>query len=157
MRCSFIIVLAAAITLSAVPAAAAKPKRCFSVPEIAAEREIRHGIYLREAALRCNGLYTKGSYEMWQKFESANGPKFKTANDKRKKAWQREFPDDWQHKINHADGRLVTYARNLPRTQGFCDNIEEMLQEVTQRGYGGFSAQAKMLQNEVIADYKVCQ
>ncbi|TAN74091.1 MAG: hypothetical protein EPN20_02860 [Magnetospirillum sp.] len=136
--------------------AAAKPKHCFSLPEITAEREIRHGIYLREAAQRCNGQYITGSYDMWQKFEAANGVKFKAANEKRRKAWAREFPDDWQYKINHADGRLVTYARNIPRTQGFCDNIDDLLHEVDKRGYGGFSGQAKRLQNEVTADYKVC-
>ena len=143
--------------LVACPVLAASPKHCFSVPEITLEREVRHGIYLREAAQRCDGQYIKGSYELWQKFEKANGTKFKTAVEKRKKAWQREFPDDWQYKINHADGKLVTYARNIPRTVGFCDNIEELLQEVDKRGYGGFSGQAKRLQNEVVADYKVCQ
>ena len=150
-----VIVLAMLASLPPGPAAA-KPKHCFSRPEITAEREIRHGIYLREAAQRCDGQYLKGSNEMWQKFEAANGAKFKLAMDRRKRAWSREFPDDWQYKVTHADGRLVTFARNVPRTQGFCDNIDELLKEVDKRGYGGFSAQAKLIQNEVVADYKVC-
>lgn len=156
MRRPFSIIVLVAALLPAGPVAA-KPKYCFSASEIAIEREVRHGIYLREAARRCDGQYIKGSYDMWQKFEAANGAKFKSAMDKRKKAWSREFPDDWQYKINHADGRLVTYARNIPRTVGFCDNIDELLQEVDKRGYGGFSAQAKVVHNEVVADYKVCQ
>ncbi len=156
MRRSVPILLLAFAVLSPSPAAA-KPKHCFSAPEISAEREVRHGIYLREASQRCDGQYLKGSNAIWQKFEAANGTKFKSAVDRRKKAWSREFPDDWQYKINHADGRLVTYARNLPRTQGFCANIDDLLKEVDKRGYGGFSAQAKLLQNEVIDDYKVCQ
>lgn len=158
MRRSITVVVLSLALLSSHAAMAAKPKHCFSPPEITAEREIRHGIYLREAARRCDEQqYTKGLNDKWQKFEGANGTRFKAAMDKRKRAWSREFPDDWQYKINHADGRLVTYARNIPRTQGFCDNIDDLMTEVDKRGYGGFSAQAKRIQNEVVADYKECQ
>ena len=150
---AFLLVIA---LLPSAPAMAA-PKHCFAAAEITAEREIRHGIYLREAAHHCDDQYIKGSNDAWQKFEAANGPKFKSAMTKRTAAWRREFPDDWQYKITHADGRLVTYARNLPLTQGLCDNIDDLLQEIGKRGYGGFSAQAKRLQDEVVADYKVCR
>ncbi len=152
-----LVLFAALAVLISSPAAAAKPKKCFSLPEIRAEQEIRHGIYLREAAKRCDGRYLRGSNDMWQKFEAANATKFKAAMDKRKRAWEREFPDDWQYKINYADGRLVTYDRNVPLTTGFCENIDELLKEVDKRGYGGFSGQAKLIHNEVIDDYKVCQ
>jgi len=155
MRRSLVLVLMSSLALSAP--ALAKPRSCFTTPEITAEREIRHGIYMREAAKRCDGEWIKGSNAIWQKFEAANGPKFKAANDKRKKAWQREFPDDWQYKMNHADGRLVTFARNVPRTLGYCDNIDEELQELDKRGYAAFVVQAKVVHNEVIGDYKVCQ
>jgi hypothetical protein len=139
-----------------VSAQAAKAKRCLSPPEISAEREIRHGIYMREAAKRCDNDWVKGTSALWQKFEAANGTKFKAANGKRIKAWQREYPDDWQLKMNHADGRLVTYARHVPRTMGYCENIEEQLQELDKKGYAGFTKQAKVVHNEVIEDYKVC-
>ncbi|RAU22114.1 hypothetical protein CU669_10585 [Paramagnetospirillum kuznetsovii] len=159
MRRPFLILTLGLLAVSAPvlsTLALAKPKACFSAPEITAEREIRHGIYMREAAKRCDGEYVKGTNAMWQKFEAANGTKFKSANDKRKKAWEREFPDDWVPKMNHADGRLVTFARNVPRTQGYCENIDEQLKELDKKGYGGFSAQAKVVHNEVIEDYKVC-
>jgi hypothetical protein len=142
--------------LMPVSAQAAKAKRCLSPPEIKAEQEVRHGIYMREAARRCDNDYVKGAYAMWQKFETANGAKFKAANDKRIKAWQREYPDDWQPKMNHADGRLVTFARHVPRTMGYCENIEEKLQDLDKKGYAGFTKQAKIVYNEVIDDYKVC-
>jgi hypothetical protein len=154
MRTPCLVILA--ICLTAVPAAA-KPKNCFSLPEIAAEREIRHGIYMREAARRCDTEYVKGLAALWQKFETANGAKFKAANAKRLKGWEREFPDDWKAKVTHADGRLVTYARNIPRTQGFCENMDEQLQELDKRGYAAFSKQSRRVHNEVIGDYKVCQ
>jgi len=153
---SFTAILVLILAVCVVPAQAAKPKRCFSLAELRAEQEIRHGIYLREAAKRCDGRFLTGSNALWQKLETANATKFRAAMDKRTKAWQREFPEDWKDKINHADGRLVTYDRNVPLTQGFCDNIDELLQEMDKRGYGGFSAQAKLLRNEVIDDYKVC-
>lgn len=150
-------ILILALVLVADPALAAKAKRCFSPPEITAEREIRHGIYMREAAKRCDGDYVKGANAIWQKFETTNGAKLRATNSKRVKAWQREFPDDWQFKMNHADGRLVTYARHVPRTMGYCENIDEQLQELDKKGYAGFTAQAKVVHNEVIDDYKVCQ
>ncbi|OAN53129.1 hypothetical protein A6A04_14295 [Paramagnetospirillum marisnigri] len=149
-------ILGLAALLSPLGAEAAKPKRCFSTTEVSAEREIRHGIYMREAAKRCDGDYIKGANAMWQKFEAAQGTKFKAANGKRIKAWQREFPDDWQFKMNHADGRLVTYARHMPRTTGLCENIDELLQELDKRGYAAFTVQSKTIHNEVIEDYKVC-
>ena len=148
-----VLVLAASV---AAPAAA-KPKNCFSDAEIGAEREVRHGIYLREAARRCDEDYLKGSAAAWQKFETANGTRFRAANAKRVKAWKREFPDDWQTKMTHADGRLVTFARHLPRTGAFCDNIDGQLKEIGKRGYGAFATQSKRVHNEVIGDYKVCQ
>lgn len=149
--------LALLIGLAPSSAAWAKPKGCFSQPEIVAEQEIRHGIFLREAAKLCDGRFLKGSDALWRKFATANDLKFKTANDKRKRAWQREFPDDWQYKITHADGALVTFNRNIPLTQGFCDNVDDLLQTVSKRGYAGLSGQAKLLRNEVVQDYRICQ
>ncbi|CAA7626855.1 conserved exported hypothetical protein [Candidatus Terasakiella magnetica] len=157
MRSLILAVLPILMLLGATSAQAAKPKKCLSLPEITAEREIRHGIFMRESSNRCDGRFLRGSAQMWQKFEQANGTKLRAANGKRLKAWEREFPTDWRYKINYADGRLVTYDRNIPLTAGFCENVEELLQEVDKRGYAAFSAQAKLLQNEVVEDYKVCQ
>ena len=150
----------AAVVLSPLCAGevlAAKAKGCFTTPEIKAEQEIRHGIYLREAANRCNARYLPGAKDRWQKLEAANGTKFRAANDKRSKAWEREFPDDWKYKITYADGRLVTYDRNIPLTAGFCENIDELLAAVEKGGYGAFSKQSKLLRNEVTEDYRLCQ
>jgi hypothetical protein len=137
--------------------AVAAPKGCFTTAEITSEREVRHGIYMREATKRCDIRFLKGATERWQKFETANGAKFRASVDRRKKAWQREFPDDWQYKVTHADGSLVTYARNIPYTEGFCDNIDELMTRIDKGGFAGFSKQAKWIQNQVVADYKVCQ
>ncbi|WP_096700579.1 hypothetical protein [Magnetospirillum sp. 15-1] len=152
--------LRAAILVAAVliPAAAlaAAPKKCFSQAEIKSEQEVRQGIFLREAANRCNERLLPGARDRWQKIEGANGAKFRSAVDRRQKAWQREFPDDWKYQINYADGRLVTYARNISLTEGFCDNIDDLLQTIEKRGFAAFSKLSKVVRNQVTDDYKVC-
>lgn len=150
--------LVLALTLTLLPALAhAAPKNCFATGEIKAEQEVRQGIFLREAANRCSERLLPGARDRWQKIEATNGQRFRNAVDKRRRAWGREFPDDWQYKLNYADGRLVTYARNIPLTEGFCDNIDELLQSIERRGYGAFSSLAKVVRNQVTDDYKVCQ
>lgn len=150
-------VLLSLTVLAAPVLAAPKPKKCFTLPELTSEREVRHGIYLREASRRCQGRFLPDSVKTWDTFEEANGAKFRAAVVRRLKAWQREFPADWQAKQNHADGSIVTYARNIPLTEGFCENIGELLTTIAKRGYGGFSAQAKVIKNEVVQSYKACQ
>lgn len=135
----------------------AKPKNCFSTAEIKAEQEVRQGIFLREAAGRCNERLMPGARDRWQKIEAANGTKFRSSVDRRIKAWTREFPDDWKYQLNYADGRLVTYARNIPLTEGFCDNIDDLLTAIEKRGFAAFSKLSKTVRNQVTDDYKVCQ
>jgi hypothetical protein len=140
-----------------MPAAAlAAPKKCFSKAEIKAEQEVRQGIFLREAANRCNERLLPGARDRWQKIEGDNGAKFRADVERRQKAWNREFPDDWKYQITYADGRLVTYARNVPLTEGFCDNIDELLQTIEKRGFAAFTKLSKLVRNQVTDDYKVC-
>lgn len=146
-----------ALLLSPAAALAAKPKKCFSTAEIKAEQEVRQGIFLREAANRCNERLLPGARDRWQKIEAANGAKFRSSVDRRQKAWQREFPDDWKYQINYADGRLVTYARHVSLTEGFCDNIDELLQTIEKKGFAAFTKLSKVVRNQVTDNYKVCQ
>lgn len=150
-------ILVSLVLLMPAAAWAAKPKRCLSPAEVVAEQEIRHGIYLREASGRCDSRLLRGAKARWQKFETANGQRFRNANQKRINAWKREFPDDWQDQMNFADGRLISYDRHIPLTEGFCENIDNLLKTIESRGYGGFSKQAKVVRNQVVDDYKVCQ
>lgn len=153
--------LACLVALLLIPGFAgpawAKPKSCFSATELTAEREVRHGIFLREAARRCQGRFLPNSRKMWETFEEANATRFRGAVAKRMQGWRREFPDDWQVKQIRSDGQIVTYARNQAVTPGFCSNVDDLLQANAKRGYGGFSAQAKTIRNEVVEDYKQCQ
>lgn len=137
--------------------AVAKPKKCLTTAEIQAEQEIRHGIFLREAASRCDTAYVKGTRQAWDTFYTQAAPRFGKAKDKRIKAWQREFPDTWQRDLTIADGRIVTYHRHFPLSRAYCEGVDDLVQLVVKKGYAGFSKQAKTIQNEVIADYKVCR
>jgi hypothetical protein len=147
----------AVVLVALAPPAAAKPRGCLTQPEIQAEKEVRHGLFLREAARRCDGQYLKGSAQTWQTFETANGAKFRQQNGRRISAYKREFPDSWQAKMNQADGRLVTYNRNFPVTQAYCDDVEDLLKDITATAYGGFTKQAKVIHDQVIDDYKLCR
>jgi hypothetical protein len=156
MRKLFLL-LAVLVLPSSELAAAAKPKGCLTTAEIQAEQEIRHGVFLREAASRCDVEYTKGTRQSWDTFYTQAAPRFAKAKDKRIKAWQREFPDNWQRALTTADGRVVTYHRNYPLSGAYCQSVEDLVQAVTKKGYAGFSKQANTIQNEVIGDYKVCR
>ena len=153
---TYLIATLAGLLLSGEAVAAAKPKRCLSPPEIQAEQEVRHGIFLREAAKRCDE-YTKGSRTAWDSFNAQAAPRFAKAVDKRLKAWQREFPEDWQRAMITADGRLVSYHRYFPLSRAYCESVNDLVQEVAKKGYTAFTKQAKTVQNEVIGDYKVCR
>lgn len=139
---------------SAFPAG--KGKGCFTAAELTAEREVRHGIFLREASRLCQGRFLADSAKTWDSFEQTNGARFRAAVARRAKAWKREFPKDWQVKQTHADGAIVTYARNYSVESAFCTKIEARLKEITKRGYAAFTNQTRMIRNEVADDYKTC-
>lgn len=157
MRSLFRLVLAA--VLAAAPGGAwaqVKFKRCLSPTEIQVEQLVRHGVFLRESAGRCNEV-TPGSAKTWRDFDQRFGPRLKLQTDKRAKLFQREFRDNALKVRTYFDGRLVTYHRNVPITTAYCENVEELLTEVTKGGWGAFTTQAKTVQNEVLLDYKACQ
>lgn len=148
--------LGAALILSPAIAWAAKPKKCLTKVEIRAEQEVRHGVFLRESARRCDKMIP-GLRAIWDKFAEDAAPHFRRAMDKRTKAYQREYPESWQLTLTHSDDRLVTRHRHLPLTRAFCENVQGLLKEVEQKGYGRFGQQAATIQNEVRADYRVCR
>jgi hypothetical protein len=151
------LLLALAFVPVLAPAAWGKPKGCFTKAELIAEREVRHGIFLREASRRCQGRFLAHSRKIWDAFEQDNGVRFRTQVARRASGWQREFPDDWKIKQTRSDGQIVTYARIQAVTPAFCANVDEMLQENGKAGYAGFARQAARIRNEVTDDYRQCQ
>ncbi|HLO75362.1 MAG TPA: hypothetical protein VK196_02770 [Magnetospirillum sp.] len=155
----FVFRLALAAALLGVPTAAAaqvKFKRCLSSTEIQVEQLVRHGVFLREAGNRCDEM-VPGTARKWRAFDERFGPRLKQQTDRRAKLFQREFKQDALKVRTYFDGRLVTYHRNVPLTVAYCTQADEMLDDITKRGWGGFTEQAKVVQNEVLLDYKACQ
>lgn len=151
--------LALAALLLAEPGAAwaqVKFKRCLTAPEVQVEQLVRQGVFLREAANRCDDMLP-GTAKKWKAFDERFGAKLKAQTDKRVKLFSREFKQDALKVRTYFDGRLVTYHRNVPLTVAYCTQTNKMLDEITKRGWNGFADQAKVVQNEVHLDYKVCQ
>ena len=149
-------ILGAVLMASGPSSAQVKPKRCLSGTEVATEQLIRHGVFLREASGRCDE-YTPGTKAEWTKFDEANADRLRKQTDKRAKFFAKEFKADAQKVMTYFDGRLVTYHRFVPITPAYCRNVQEMLKEIGRRGWGAFTNQAKVVQNEVYLDYKICQ
>jgi hypothetical protein len=151
----FIFSLAVLAVLAPLPAQAAKPKHCITDPELRAEQAVRHGIFLREAGQRCND-YNPGTAKQWKDFDGRFASQLSGQTAKRAKFFQREFPDSWKNMMTYYDGRLVTYNRNFPLTRAYCGMIEELLQENLTGGWGAFTTQAKLTQDESRLEYKLC-
>lgn len=150
--------LAAAVVAGIAPGSAwaqVKFKRCLSEAEIQVEQLVRHGVFLRESANRCDEMLP-GTAKKWTAFDNRFGRRLKQQTDRRAKLFQREFRQDALKVRTYFDGRLVTYHRNVPLTSAYCTQANRMLDEITKRGWNGFTEQAKVVQNEVRQDYKVC-
>jgi hypothetical protein len=150
------LVLALAVLLPVGADAQVKFKRCLTAAEVQVEQLVRHGVFLREAGNRCED-YVKGTAKKWRDFDQRFGARLKSQTDKRAKLFVREFKQDALKVRTYFDGRLVTYFRNVPLTSAYCTNADEMLDEITKGGWGAFGNQAKVVQNEVLLDYKSCQ
>ena len=156
MRFLSVAVLAAvALSVPVGALAQVKFKRCLSSAEIQTEQLVRHGVFLREAGNRCDEMLP-GTAAKWKKFDERFGPRLKSQTDRRAKMFTREFKKDALKVRTYFDGRLVTYHRNVPLTTAYCTQANKMLDEVNRRGWGGFTEQAKVVQNEVLLDYKAC-
>jgi hypothetical protein len=145
------------ISVLAVAASAQTPakKRCLSDAEVKTEQMVRHGVFLREAATRCDGL-VPGSAKLWRDFDKTAGDRLKKQTDAHNKWLQRKFGDDWKQAADFYDGRLVTAQRNYPLSQTFCDSVKTLLDANAARGWATFARQAKSLQDEVVLDFKLC-
>ena len=141
--------------LSAATPALAKPKFCFTRAEISSDQIIRHGVYLREAALRCND-YEPGSWAAWKAIDDKFGTRFRSERTKRENAFKREFPDTWLKDVTTFDAKLVTFDRNLPFNDAFCADIKELLDNVQKKGWGELTTQSKKIRDQARMEFKPC-
>jgi len=133
----------------------AKPKGCFSKSEISSDLIIRHGVFLREASDRCND-YQPGSKGVWKQFYDSFGARFKSERDRRENAFKREFPETWKRAVTTFDARMVTFDRNLPYTDAFCQDVRDLLDDNQKKGWGSFVKQSKIVRDESTLDFKPC-
>ena len=148
-----IIAVAALMTLTAP--AWAKPKGCFTRAEISSDQIIRHGVYLREAALRCND-YEPGSWAEWKQIDNKFGTKFRAERTRREGGFKREFPDSWLKDVTTFDAKLVTFDRNLPYNDAFCADIKDLLDNIQKKGWGEFTAQSKKIRDQARMEFVPC-
>lgn len=130
-------------------------KRCLNDKELETERLVRHGVFLREGAWRCNGA-VPGSFDIWRDIDENLGPQMRRVTDARKLLFDREFGESSFQVTNYLDGRLVVYYRNFPLTGVYCNTINRLLKDVQARGWGAYAKQAETLRDNVKLDYRAC-
>lgn len=150
------LIVAAAVLLPA-PGAQAKPKGCFSKAEMTAEYNIRQGVRLRESANRCEQLgLSKGTAAIWREIEQAIAPQLAAENEKRRKAFDREFEGNAQIQMQLWNGRVVNFFRHRPLTEPYCRNLEASLQQLAQGGWGAFRRLAQTERGEIRVEIRAC-
>ena len=149
------VTIAVLLLALAAPAMAVDPPHCLKPAEVLIEQSVRHGIFLRESADHCDGM-VPGSTLLWREFNKAFGDRLKKQTDAHNKWIQRQFGDDWKQAADFYDGRQVTTHRNYPINQIYCDDIKKLLDANKAKGWASFTRQAKVLQDDVALDFKLC-
>lgn len=151
------ILLAAVLGVTVSLPAHGKPRGCFTAAEHNAERVVRHGIFLRAMAVRCDGVpFSMGTVAVWADLETRLGPQFKRLTDLRQRGFEREFEKRAQQILFAWDGRLVMQNRHMFLTKPQCDDAKKQMEEGTKRGFAAIRKQADKMRNEVYGDYKIC-
>jgi hypothetical protein len=151
------ILTATAVSAAVVLPAAAKPRGCFTKAEHNAERTVRHGIFLREMAFRCDvAPFSMKTKAIWLELDDRIGEQFKRNTDLRQRAFEREFEGRAEQILHAWDGRLVMQHRHMFLTKAQCDDAKKALEEARSRGFQAIRKQAEKVRNEVYYDYKLC-
>jgi len=146
------------LCLLAAPLAQAAPSGCFTAKEMAAERLVRQGLYLREGAMACDGNpWNFKTLSLWQDIDAKQGVKFAAQTKLRTNAFKREYPKNWQFQMRIWDGRIVMHYRNYPLGPEYCGEVKKRLQEVAKGGWNSFNKQAVIAPDEVKFSLRVCQ
>jgi hypothetical protein len=146
------VVIACAVPLPA----AAKPKGCLTAGEMVTEQLVRHGVFLREASRLCDDT-DPGAAKLWKDFDTTFDAQLSAQTARRKTVFQREFPKTSLQMMTYFDGRMVTnYRYNHPTNGPFCKDVMTLLQKNQRGGWGSFTRQAKVIQDNVRLDFKLC-
>lgn len=132
-------------------------KGCFTKAEMAAERIVREGLRLREGALGCDGPpWSKGTKPLWDDIDGKFGQRFQAQTRTRAKAFQREFADDAENRLQLWDGRTVMAFRHYPLSDDYCDDIKQTLQDMQKKGWTVLDTRAGKERIPVEMDYRSC-
>ena len=148
--------LIALLILGTVNSAEAKPRGCLTKAEMSSDLLVRHGVFLREGADRCNERQPGGK-DLWKQFDQTFGQRLRAERDRRERGFKREFPDTWLRVVTTFDARMVTFDRNLPFTDAFCEEVKSMLDDNKKKGWGSFITQSKIVRDESRMDFKPCE
>jgi hypothetical protein len=157
MRWFFIFFLI--ISLLPVPVLAqAAPRGCFTKAEETAEQIVREGLRLREGAKGCaEAPWRQQTLSLWNSLDQRLGPQFAAQTLIRQKAFQREFSDDADNRLQMWNGRIVFYFRNYPLSEVYCAGIKDMLEQMLKKGWGALKSKAGKGADEVKMDYRPCE
>lgn len=158
MRRALVAALVAVVLFPHWAFAQGKTRGCFSKAEEAAEQIVREGLRLREGARGCDGSpWNKGTLALWDDVDRLFGPRFAAQTAIRRKAFEREFKDDADNRLERWNGRIVMHFRHYPLSDIYCGSIKTMLEQIRKRGWGVLQKQATKAQDEVTMDYRPCQ
>ncbi|HXP97276.1 MAG TPA: hypothetical protein VN809_11225 [Telmatospirillum sp.] len=146
-------------SLIPAPALAQTQERgCFTKAEQKAEQIVREGLRLREGAKGCDGppwgLHT---LSLWTSVDQRFGPQFAAQTRVRKSAFQREFSDDADNRLDMWNGRIVLHFRHYPLSEVYCAGIKDMLDNTLKKGWGVVARSAAKGVDEVKMDYRLCE
>lgn len=152
------VILLLFVSLMPVPASAQAAQRgCFTKAEESAEQIVREGLRLREGARGCDAPpWSMHTQALWDDVDQRFGPRFAAQTRVRRNAFQREFSDDADNRLEMWNARIVYHFRNYPLSEVYCAGITDMLQQVQKKGWGALLRNASKGADEVKMDYRLC-
>jgi hypothetical protein len=141
--------------LAGPPASAQVVKQCLTPAELYTEQIVHYGVFLREAAWACNDMIP-GTWTLWSKFDKSYGRRLAQQTRLRTRFFQRAFPKDWRAALAIFDGRLVTYFRHEPINRSYCTDVSKNLHAIDRTGWGAFTRQSRLVEDQVRLDYTTC-
>jgi hypothetical protein len=144
--------------MPAVAQAQANGSGCFRKAEQTAEQIVREGLRLREGARGCDGPpWNMRTLALWEEVDKRFGARFAAQTQIRQKAFQREFSDDADNRVDMWNGRIVLHFRHYPLSEVYCAGIKDMLEQTLKKGWGVLQRSAAKGAGEVEMDYRPCE
>lgn len=141
----------------AMAQAAGQERGCFTKAEETAEQIVRLGLRMREGAKACDGPpWNARTQSTWEQLDQRFGSQFAAQTAVRRKAFQREFADDADNRLEMWNGRIVMHFRHYPLSDVYCTSIKDMMQQTLTKGFGSLKKNAAKGADEVKMDYRLC-